>query len=190
MFADASDATPDELKGSARSIDGVHIRDVLDSIATSHPGLLIKFGGHAMAAGLSIKRVHLERFKHIFAKAVAQSTDPEKFNATLLTDGSLHEDELCIENAQLLSEAGPWGNGFAEPVFHGEFEVVSQRVVGETHLKLVLKSGRRVVDAIAFRQPPMASGVSRVLLAYKLGVNDFGDWPTVQLVVEYLQAIN
>lgn len=187
-FADAGDASPDELKGSARSIVDLHIRDVLDWIAASHPGLLIKFGGHAMAAGLSIKRVHLQRFGAIFDKAVRQFADADMLQARLITDGRLDVEELSIEMAQTLAAAGPWGSGFPEPSFCGEFEVVSQRVVGEQHLKLVLKTSGRVIDAIAFRQPPLAEGVDKIDVVYRLSVNDYGEWPTVQLVVEFLSS--
>jgi single-stranded-DNA-specific exonuclease len=187
-FADAGDASPDELKGSARSIVDLHIRDVLDWIAASHPGLLIKFGGHAMAAGLSIKRAHLQRFGVIFDKAVQQFSNPDMLQARLITDGSLEAAELSIEMAQTLAAGGPWGSGFPEPSFCGEFEVISQRVVGELHLKLVLKTAGRVIDAIAFRQPPLADGVAKIKAVYRLSVNDYGEWPTVQLVVEFLTA--
>ena len=186
-FADAGDGSPDELKGSARSINDLHIRDVLDWVAASHPGLLIKFGGHAMAAGLSIKRVHLDRFKVIFDKAVRRFADTEMLQAKLVTDGELDPEDLNVDMAQTLAAAGPWGSGFPEPSFIGTFEVVSQRVVGEQHLKLVLKKEGKVVDAIAFRQAPLAAPVSAVRTVYRLGVNDFGDWPTAQLVLEYLE---
>lgn len=186
-FADAGDSSPDELKGSARSIADLHIRDVLDWVAASHPGLLIKFGGHAMAAGLSIKRAHLERFKVIFDKAVRQFADGEMLQAKLMTDGELAAEDLTVEMAELLAAGGPWGSGFPEPSFSGVFEVVSQRVVGQQHLKLVLKTAGRVIDAIAFRQPPLPGEVSAVRAVYRLNVNDFGEWPTAQLVVEYLE---
>jgi len=186
-FADAGDGSPDELKGSARSIADLHIRDVLDWVAASHPGLLIKFGGHAMAAGLSIKRAHLERFKVIFDKAVRQFANTDMLQAKLLTDGELAAEDLCVEMAELLAAGGPWGSGFPEPSFTGVFDVVSQRVVGEQHLKLVLKTAGRVIDAIAFRQPPLAKDVAAVRTVYRLNVNDFGEWPTAQLVVEYLE---
>lgn len=186
-FADAGDAAPDELKGSARSITDLHIRDVLDWIAASHPGLLIKFGGHAMAAGLSIKRVHLQRFGVIFDKAVQQFSNPDMLQARLVTDGELAAAEMSLEMAQLLANGGPWGSGFPEPSFTGQFAVVNQRVVGEQHLKLVLKSGGKVIDAIAFRQPPLPGDVTDVRAVYRLSVNDYGEWPTVQLIVEFLE---
>ncbi len=186
-FADAGDGAPDELKGSARSISDLHIRDVLDWVAASHPGLLLKFGGHAMAAGLSIKRAHLERFKVIFDKAVRQFVNHDMLQAKLLTDGELSAEDLNVETAELLSAGGPWGSGFPEPSFTGEFALVSQRVVGEQHLKLVLKTAGRVIDAIAFRHPPLPAQVDAVRAVYRLSVNDYGEWPTAQLVVEYLE---
>ncbi len=185
-FADAGDVAPDELKGSARSIDDLHIRDVLDWIATSHPGLLLKFGGHAMAAGLSIKRVHLQRFGAIFDKAVRQFAAAEALQAKLVTDGELSAEELSLDTAEQIAAGGPWGSGFPEPTFTGVFQLVSQRVVGEQHLKLVLKLEGRVVDAIAFRQPPLAPDTEAVRVVYQLGVNDYGQWPTAQLVVEHI----
>jgi single-stranded-DNA-specific exonuclease len=189
VFADAGSIAADELKGSARSIDGLHIRDVLDQIATQHPGLLLKFGGHAMAAGMSIKRVHFERFGVIFDKVVRTHVSDAMLEAELGSDGALREEDINLSLVHALNDGGPWGSAFPEPLFDGEFEVVSQRVVGQTHLKLVLKYGARVVDAIAFRQPPLPSGTERVEVAFKLQENDYGQVPTVQLVVEYLQPL-
>jgi single-stranded-DNA-specific exonuclease len=184
-FADAGHQAPDELKGSARSVPELHVRDALDAIATRHPGLLVKFGGHAMAAGMSIKRVHYERFARAFDAEVRQQLPPHALERTLITDGELDGADLCLEMARALAEAGPWGQGFPEPLFQGEFELVSQRVVGERHLKLVLKCGRRLVDGIAFGQAPLV-GVTHVRLAYRISENDYGDLPTLQLVVEHL----
>ncbi len=184
-FADAGPAAPDELKGSARSLPALHVRDALDAVASRYPGLLMRFGGHAMAAGLSIKRVHYERFARAFDTQVRQALPEEALTRTVLTDGELGEAELCLESARCLADAGPWGQGFPEPLFHGEFELVSQRVVGEDHLKLVVRRGRRLVDCIAFRQAPLTD-VERLLLAYRLAENDYGDLPTLQLVVEHL----
>ena len=189
VFADAGDTAPDELKGSARSIDGLHIRDVLDSIAVRHPGLLIKFGGHAMAAGLSIKRLHFQRFSVIFDKAVRAQVDESSLKAQLVTDGSLDAVDLTLANAQALSQAGPWGACFEEPMFDDEFELVSQRVVGETHLRMTLKRAGRVVDAIAFRQAPLAPQTKNVRAAYRLQQNDYGDVPTLNLIVSYIESL-
>ena len=188
-FADAGDAAPDEVKGSARSVDGLHIRDVLDYIANQHPGLLIKFGGHAMAAGLSIKRVHVERFGVIFDKAVAKLANAEVLEAKRVVDGELLSAELTLDQAREIAAGGPWGSGFPEPEFVGEFELVNQRVVGEQHLKLVLRHELGLVDGIAFRTPPLPTGTQRVQVVYKLSENDFGQYPTLQLMVEYLAAL-
>ena len=167
VFADASD-TSDELKGSARSIDGLNIRDVLDGIATRLPGMLPKFGGHAMAAGLSIKRVHLARFQKAFDKAVRAAVTPDMLDAVLLTDGSLTQEQMNLQTVATLADAGPWGSGFAEPrLFAGEFKLVNQRVVGQDHLKLVLGLNNQLIDAIAFRQKPLKASPS----ASKLSTN-------------------
>ncbi len=187
-FADAGDPAPDELKGSARSLPALHIRDTLDAIAARHPGMLKKFGGHAMAAGLSLKRVHYERFARAFDAEVRRQLPDHAFQRTIETDGSLSETELSLDTARLLADAGPWGQGFPEPLFYDEFQLVSQRVVGEHHLKLVVKQGQRVLDAIAFRQGPV-QGASRVRLAYRLSENTWNDRTTLQLVVEHLTAL-
>lgn len=189
VFADGSDGASGEIKGSARSIDGLNIRDVLDAIATRHPGLLIKFGGHAMAAGLSIKRVHFERFRTVFDRAVAELVDDETLSAKCVTDGALAEQQLTLETVQALNSAGPWGNGFPEPAFCDEFEVISQRVVGEVHLKLVLRMGERLVDAIAFRQAPLDADVRQLRVVYRPSRNDYGQTPTLQLIVEYIEPL-
>lgn len=187
-FAPAGPAAPNELKGSARSVPELHIRDALDGIASRHPGLLIRFGGHAMAAGLSIKRSHYPRFATAFEEEVRGRLPPSALEARIETDGELDGADLCLENARLLEEAGPWGQAFPEPSFRGEFEIVTQRVVGEKHLKLVLKHGERLVDAIAFGQPPLPD-VSRLLAVYRLGIDDYGAAPTLQLRLEHLQAL-
>ncbi len=186
-FAEAGAAAPDELKGSARSLPELHMRDLLDRIATNYPGLLTRFGGHAMAAGLSLKRVHYPRFQKIFDRLAREQLSADALSPTLDTDGPLDANELTLATAQALEAAGPWGQQFPEPLFQGEFDVVTQRVVGEQHLKLVVKSGDRVLDAIAFRQPPVDA--TRVLLAYRLGLNDYRDAVTLQLVVEHVAPL-
>jgi single-stranded-DNA-specific exonuclease len=189
VFADASD-TSDELKGSARSIDGLNIRDVLDSIATRLPGMLPKFGGHAMAAGLSIKRVHLARFQKAFDKAVRAAITQDMLDAVLLTDGSLKQEQLNLQTVATLADAGPWGNGFAEPLFAGEFKLVNQRVVGQDHLKLVLGLNDQLIDAIAFRQKPLGGQPEHVNVVYKPALNDYAGQQTLQLMVEYIEAMS
>ena len=189
VFADASEGS-DELKGSARSIDGLNIRDLLDSIATKRPGMLLKFGGHAMAAGLSIKRVHLPRFQTAFDKAVRAAVTPDMLDAVLLTDGELAKEALNLDTVAKLANAGPWGNGFAEPTFAGEFTLVNQRVVGQDHLKLVFALQDQLIDAIAFRQPPLDGQPQRVRVVYKPALNDYGGQQTLQLMVEYIEAMS
>ena len=142
-----------------------------------------------MAAGLSIKRVHYPRFEKVFDAMVAEHLPAEALSPVIESDGELAVDEMTLEMAHQLAEAGPWGQQFPEPLFHDRFELVSQRVVGQDHLKLVLKTEGRVIDAIAFRQAPLAPECRRVRLAYKLEVNDYGQWPTVQLVVDYLEPV-
>jgi single-stranded-DNA-specific exonuclease len=187
-FADAGDVAPDEIKGSARSLPGLHIRDVLDSIASRYPGMVVRFGGHAMAAGLSIKRVHYPRFERVFDSTVAANLPEGALNPVLESDGPLSLDEMNLPMARELAEAGPWGQQFPMPVFHDEFTMVSQRVVGERHLKLVLEKGGRLFDAIAFRQPPLGDAV-RLEVAYRMEENDYRDSVTLQLVVEHLRAL-
>lgn len=187
-FAEAGAAAPDELKGSARSLPGLHIRDVLDHVASRYPGLIIRFGGHAMAAGLSIKRVHYPRFEKIFDELVAEHLPDEALSPVLESDGELPVEEMTLEMAHQLAEAGPWGQQFPEPLFHDRFELVSQRIVGEHHLKMVLKKGERLFDAIAFRQPALGD-TRRVLAAYRLEANEYRDRVTLQLVVQHLAPL-
>ncbi|HET6473973.1 MAG TPA: single-stranded-DNA-specific exonuclease RecJ [Pseudomonadales bacterium] len=187
-FADAGATAPDELRGSARSIAGVHIRDALDAIATRYPGLIQRFGGHAMAAGLSIRRIHFDRFADAFATEIARWVTPEQIAGTVLSDGELAAVELELALADEISNGGPWGQGFPEPLFHGDFDIVNQRVVGERHLKLSLRSQTRLVDAIAFNQAPLPES-TRVRIAYRLARNDYRDRATLQLVVEHVEPL-
>ncbi len=178
------------LKGSARSIPGLHMRDLLERIDTRHPGLVQRFGGHAMAAGLALDQARFDDFRSAYEAEVAVSVEPSMLQETLLTDGELGESDLGLELAQLLRDAGPWGQGFPEPLFEGEFRLVQQRVVGENHLKLRLGlAPGGDVDGIAFNQPPLEGGVERVRLAYRLDVNEFRGLQTPQLIVEYIQSI-
>ena len=186
-FADAGAAAPGELRGSARSIPGLHIRDALDDVAARFPGLMEKFGGHAMAAGLSIKRSQLERFTKAFSDAVEARVSERDLAGIRMTDGELEPRDLVLENARLIAKHGPWGQGFDEPTFHGEFEVVAERVVGQRHLKFALRHGDRVVDAIAFNREPV--GTDRIRALYRLGVNDYSGIDTLQLVIEELEPV-
>lgn len=178
------------IKGSARSIPGVHIRDVLEQVNTQFPGVIDKFGGHAMAAGLSLPVAKLDIFTRAFEQIAKQHMDKLEGSQVLLSDGPLSRDELSLPFAHLLRQAGPFGQGFESPLFDGEFAIVNQRLVGEKHLKLVLKddSGQEI-DAIAFNIDihiwPNAM-IKRVHLAYRLDVNVFRGQETVQLIVEQI----
>lgn len=181
------------IKGSARSIPGLHIRDALDAVAARHPGLLSKFGGHAMAAGLSLERSQFEEFSAAFDAVVREQLAEADLTAVLWSDGELSSETMTLAFAQSLRDGGPWGQQFAEPLFDGEFRIVQQRLVGEKHLKLVLADPRApnsAIDAIAFnidnrRWPD--PGVERVRIAYRLDINEWRGQETVQLLVEYLE---
>ncbi len=177
------------LKGSARSIPGFHIRDALDTIAARHPDLLHKFGGHAMAAGLSLAEPDLEAFRTAFDAVARERIPPVGLARVLMTDGELGADEIGLDLATLLREAGPWGQGFPEPMFDGTFEVVERRIVGERHLKMRVRpvDSRHTFDAIHFRPPDamLESRAQRVRLVYKLDVNEWRGKRSVQLVVEH-----
>lgn len=183
------------LKGSARSVDGVHIRDVLDAIASRHPGLIEKFGGHAMAAGLTLPAARLEEFRTAFNEEVSRWMTLEDATGTVLSDGELHGRELTAEVAYLLRESGPWGQAFPEPLFDGCFEVCSVRVLGERHLKMAVRpKDGPLCDAIAFRHfdrddAPSVAANSKVELAYRLDINKYNGTESVQLVVEYLRVL-
>ena len=193
-FADAGmDAQGEaQLKGSARSIAGLHVRDVLDTIATRNPGLISRFGGHAMAAGLSLRARDYPQFCVAFAQEVAALVSEDDLQARILTDGEVAPDDLTLNTAQLLRDHGPWGQGFPEPCFDGEFEVLQQRLLGEKHLKLVLcPPGRRqqALDAIAFnveRSLWESCNVARIRAVYRLDVNEFRGQRNLQLVLEHL----
>lgn len=186
-FADAGPAAPGEIKGSARSIPGLHIRDAIADVAARYPGLVLRFGGHAMAAGLSLRRMQLERFRAAFETAVAARVTARDLAGVTMTDGELAVADLELGSARLVAAHGPWGQAFEEPVFHGVFEIVSQRTVGERHQKMVLRTEGRVVDAIAFGQAPVAAGSVRAV--YRLAENDYGPAATLQLVVEALEPV-
>ncbi len=140
-----------------------------------------------MAAGLSIRRVHFDRFARAFASEVGRWVAPEDLRGVLMSDGELDESDLGLDLAREIETGGPWGQGFPEPLFHGTFDVLHQRIVGQRHTRLSLQSGTRVIDAIAFNQLPL-EGVRKVLIAYRLGINDWADRTTLQLVVEHIEA--
>ena len=182
--------SPTEFKASARSIMGLHIRDVLDNIAARYPGLLIKFGGHAMAAGLSLLASDYPRFCEAFNQEVSRYLSPEDLKHKLLSDGDLSENLLNLETAEVLQAAGPWGQGFIEPLFDGIFTLLEQRIVGQHHLKMRLGLGSSELDAICFgvdlkKWPNYRC--TRVRIAYRLGINSFRNLEKVQLIIEYLE---
>ena len=189
-FADAGNGL---LKGSARSVSGLHIRDALDAVAATHPGLISKFGGHAMAAGLSLPQDNYDAFAAAFDAEVRRQLSADDLTGRLLSDGQLGGAEFDLDLAKALRHAGPWGQHFPEPLFNGVFEIIQQRLVGEKHLKLVLKTqcGTRTLDAIAFnidRELWPNPNVRWVELAYKLDVNVFRERESVQLMISHLAA--
>lgn len=189
-FADAGDG---QIKGSARSIAGLHIRDALDSVAAANPGLISKFGGHAMAAGLSLPSAHFADFCAAFDREVRRHLSAEDLTGRLLCDGELAVDEFNLQLAAALRDAGPWGQHFPEPGFHGEFNLIQQRLVGERHLKMVLQpnGGTEVLDAIAFNIDPEVwpdPTIRRARLVYSLDVNEYRGRQSLQLMVRHLQA--
>lgn len=180
-FARASD---DELKGSARSLPGLHIRDALDAIAARHPGLVVKFGGHAMAAGLSIRPRDLDRFAGAFDEEARRWLDMDDLEQILISDGEIGQD-ITLELTREIVQAGPWGQDFPEPLFDGEFEIIEQRIVAGRHLKLKVRpaTASRVLDAIAFNHDRLIEG-HRSRLAYRLDINEYRGRQSAQLIVE------
>ncbi|KXJ48700.1 exonuclease RecJ [Marinobacter salarius] len=192
-IAFAPDDNGEDIKGSARSIPGLHIRDVLAVVDARHPGMMKKFGGHAMAAGMTLSRGDLDAFSDAFDRAVRDTLRAEDLEAAITTDGPLSPDELHLETATLLKRAGPWGQHFPEPLFDGNFRVVSQRIVGENHLKLVLQpeEGGAIIDGIAFNTGPEVPDYTRTgaRVVYKPDANTFRGRTNLQLLVDYLEPL-
>ncbi|TRW89925.1 single-stranded-DNA-specific exonuclease RecJ [Candidatus Methylobacter oryzae] len=186
-------AGKDQIKGSARSIPGVHIRDVLSDIAALHPKLLSKFGGHAMAAGMSLRMRDYPPFALAFDEMVRKRLVAIDLEQKIYSDGELSEQEMTIEFADLLQNAGTWGQEFPEPAFDGVFDVIQSRIVGQRHLKLVLRKpfGELLIDAIAFYvdKPESWLGLRHIKAVYKLDVNEFRGNRNVQFIVQYLEKI-
>jgi single-stranded-DNA-specific exonuclease len=180
-----------EWKGSARSVEGLHIRDLLVRLDATHPNLLAKFGGHAMAAGFSLRTENLEKFKAALLLTAQEMTEGRDWSHVLWTDGELAADEFTMELAEQLRQTTPWGQGFAEPVFDGQFEVLDARVVGDTHAKLRLQpvGGEQQIDGICFgylnSHESLPSGVIRA--AYRLDVNEFRDRLSLQLMIQHIE---
>lgn len=185
------------LKGSARSIEGLHMRDVLERIHSQHPNIILKFGGHAMAAGLSIREEYFADFQHLFNQTIADWLDEEHLQGIIWTDGELNSNEFNLETAELIKSVGTWGQGFPEPCFDGEFKILDQRAIGQNknHLKMLLepKQGGVLLDAIAFnidtRLYPDLS-IKQARLAYKLDINEFRGNRSLQLLVDYIEPID
>ncbi|MEZ0584059.1 single-stranded-DNA-specific exonuclease RecJ [Erwinia sp. STN24] len=187
-FAPAGDGT---LKGSGRSISGLHMRDALERLDTLYPGLIIKFGGHAMAAGLSLEAEKFDEFRQRFGELIGEWLSEESLQGVVWSDGQLMAQELTLPTAELLREAGPWGQAFPEPQFDGKFKLIQQRLVGERHLKVMLEplGGGPLLDGIAFNIDTALwpdPSVKQVELAYKLDINEFRGNRSVQLIIEHL----
>ncbi|EAV6267163.1 single-stranded-DNA-specific exonuclease RecJ [Salmonella enterica subsp. enterica serovar Sandiego] len=185
-FAPAGDGT---LKGSGRSIQGLHMRDALERLDTLYPDLMIKFGGHAMAAGLSLEEHKFEQFQQRFGELVTEWLDPALLQGEVISDGSLSAAEMSMEVAQLLRDAGPWGQMFPEPLFDGRFRLLQQRLVGERHLKVMVEpvGGGPLLDGIAFNIDTTCwpdNGVREVELAYKLDINEFRGNRSLQIIID------
>lgn len=173
-----------EIRGSGRSIPALHLRDALDRVAVRHPGLIVKFGGHAAAAGLTLREADFGRFRDVFEETAQQLLSPADLERVIETDGSLADHEVSLDTAQRV-EAGVWGQGFPRPSFHDRFEVLSQRIVGERHLKLRLERSGRAFDAMLFGAtgplPP------RIEAVHHLDINEYQGLRALQFTVEHWQ---
>ncbi|MBF4834692.1 single-stranded-DNA-specific exonuclease RecJ, partial [Cronobacter sakazakii] len=182
------------LKGSGRSVQGLHMRDALERLDTLYPGMMLKFGGHAMAAGLSLEEARFPEFQARFAQLVNDWLDPAMLQGEIWSDGALAPQEMTLEVAEMLRDAGPWGQMFPEPLFDGRFRILQQRLVGERHLKLMLEpaGGGPLLDGIAFNVDTTCwpdPGVREVELAYKLDVNEFRGNRSLQLIIDHLWPV-
>lgn len=191
-FAPAGDGT---LKGSGRSIPGLHLRDALERLDTLYPGMMLKFGGHAMAAGLSLEEAQFEAFRQRFADLLGEWLSEESLQSVIWSDGALQPGEFSLQTAELLREAGPWGQAFPEPAFDGKFKLLQQRLVGERHLKVMLEplGGGPLIDGIAFNVDTTLwpdNSVRQVELAFKLDINEYRGNRSVQLIIEHLWPLS
>lgn len=189
VFAPSDDGI--HLKGSARSISGIHIRDAIEQVAEQHPQLVSYFGGHAMAAGLTLPREHFAAFSQAFEQIIA-AHDDSLFNAVLLTDGPLAEAEFSLQTARDIAASGPWGQGFPEPLFEGEFAILEYRWLQDKHLKLLLRhpDQQQRLDAVYFNAPRehWPAQPKQVRLAYQLDINEFRGQSRLQLIVHYAEV--
>ncbi|PZD66580.1 single-stranded-DNA-specific exonuclease RecJ [Pantoea ananatis] len=183
------------LKGSGRSIAGLHLRDALERLDTLHPGLMQKFGGHAMAAGLSLEEARYDEFRQRFADLVGEWLAGEALQGVIWSDGALQPAEFSLQTAEVLRDAGPWGQSFPEPAFDGRFRLLQQRLVGERHLKVMVEplEGGPLIDGIAFNVDTTLwpdSSVRQVELAYRLDINEYRGNRSVQLIIEHLWPLS
>lgn len=181
-FADSADSDSDELKGSARSIEGVNIRDILAEIDAQYPHLITRFGGHAMAAGLTLRAANLNRFQTLFEKSIQSHTDQQSFIFKLWSDGQLEAKDMTLDTVSLLDRYGPWGSEFPPPTFHDEFQVVSQTKHKNRVLRLQLLKDGLLFNGVAFSQDPVEEDT--FLCTYKLQRNFFKDRESLQLIIE------
>ena len=180
------------LKGSARSITELHIKDVFDEIARLYPELILTFGGHAMAAGLTIEESQFDRFSDVFNQVVNRYISSDSLEDQCLTDGELSDDDFSLPLALAIQNAGPWGQSFPEPIFVGQFKILDKRVVGESHLKLKLQSGNNnTLDAIAFNMTDddWPSKLEQIISTYRLGINNYRGHSQVQLFIEHIEPL-
>lgn len=187
-----NDRDSDLLQGSARSIKGLHIRELFDGMAGQHRHLIKQYGGHAMAAGITIPKVAFSEFSHQFNSCVKQFFETHESLWEFVSDGALHDEDMSLETVQLLRESGPWGQDFPEPAFDGKFKVLRQTLVGKQHLRLVLLAGNKVVDAIAFHVDTQVWPDSRcdyVEIGYRLDSHEFQSKQTLQLIIEHLEKL-
>ncbi len=181
------------IKGSARSVPGLHIRDALDEVAVGHPSVLEKFGGHAMAAGMSIRETDFARFADAFDTVVRSHLSADHLQACVVSDGQIAAEEISLDTARDIMNGGPWGQGFEEPIFDDEFDVLSSRVVGEKHWKLLVQpcGGQTASDAIAFNAvEQMPEMPPRIRAAYRLDENEWQGRVSLQLRIEHMEEIN
>lgn len=192
-FAQESEES-EYIKGSARSIFGLHIRDLFERIDSRYPNLMVKFGGHAMAAGLTIHQSDVEKFQRAFDEMIAQTIDSDLLQGVIYTDGELQAKEFSLETAELLQQAGPWGQNFVEPLFEGSFRILQQRLLAGKHLKLMVENQYGMLfDAIWFnvdlRSFPDLS-IKNARLVYRLDINEFRGNRQIQLIIEQLNVVN
>lgn len=190
----AGEEQGDQLKGSGRSINGLHIRDALEAVSTQNPGLILQFGGHAMAAGLTLSKANYAKFSEAFDVEVRNRLDASALSEKVLTDGELPADQIGLDSAKLIESISPWGQAFPEPLFEGEFEVEDVRILKDSHLKLRLRSIGAVnaIEAIWFSVPSEHLNLRQGqagLFVYRLAINRFRGRETEQLMIEQFKPI-